>query len=49
MPFGLLNFFSSLCVSVDGHKSAANTALGITDKAWPVGKFTNIESTNDED
>lgn len=45
----LVQFFTALDLSMNDHESATNTDLGVTNKSWRVGKFTNAESMNNED
>lgn len=38
------NFFASLHMSANDHKSTRGTDLGVTHKFWQIGRFVNIES-----
>lgn len=43
-----LKSFLLLCVSANNHKSTTNVDFEITNKFYQVGKFANVESTNNE-
>lgn len=44
-----LTFFASLLMSVNVYESTAGIDFGVPNKFWQVGKFTNMESENNED
>lgn len=42
---GRLKLFTALSISTNDHESITSIDLGVTDKLWQIGKFTNTEST----
>lgn len=46
---GQLEFFATLCMAAEVHKSTTKADFRVTNESWQVGEFTNMEFTNNED